>query len=99
MASSAEDWSLELATYPMTIMLGTGGIFMILLGKWASRVGPRRAIVQGTLWVGLGYGLAVTGIHLHSIYLVYPSMALIAFGASSIYTPVLQTLLEWFPDR
>ena len=90
---------MDLATYPMTIMIGGGGLFAAMLGKWSAKVGPRRAMIQGCMTVGLGYGLASTGIASHNIYLLYPSIALIAFGAGSIYTPPVQTLLEWFPER
>ena len=48
---------------------------------------------------GIGYGLAATSIVTHNIYLFYPSIALIAFGNGSVYTPPVQVMLDWFPDR
>ena len=40
-ASSALDWTLDLATYPMTIMIGGGGVAAAIVGKWAAQAGPR----------------------------------------------------------
>jgi len=98
-AAAASDWSLDLCTYPMTILIGGGGLFAAMLGKWSAKVGPRRAMVQGCLTAGIGYGLAATSIVTHNIYLFYPSIALIAFGNGSVYTPPVQVMLDWFPDR
>ena len=38
MASAASDWSLDLATYPMSIMIAAGGISAALFGKWTMKV-------------------------------------------------------------
>ena len=56
-------------------------------------------MVQGSLIAGLGYGLAATSIINHNIYLLYPAIGLIAFGNGSVYTPPVQTMMDWFPDR
>ena len=98
-ASAATDWGLELATYPMTIMIGGLGVGTALMGKWAARVGHRRAMIQGCLVAGVGYVGAGAGILNHNIYMMYGSIALIALGSGSIYTPPVQTMIDWFPDR
>ena len=36
--SAASDWSLELATYPMSIILAAGGISAAMVGKWQLKV-------------------------------------------------------------
>ncbi len=41
MVPAAQDWSLDLATYPMSIMLAAGGISAALVGKWTLRVRTR----------------------------------------------------------
>ena len=93
------DWGLDLATYPMTILIGGGGVAAALMGKWAAKAGPRRAMVQGSIIAGLGYvGAGVSILH-HNIYALYGSIALIALGNGSVYTPPVQTLIDWFPDR
>merc|ERR1719369_1306564 len=69
------------------------------MGKWAAKVGHRRAMIQGCLVAGVGYVGAGAGILYHNIYIMYGSIALIALGSGSIYTPPVQTMIEWFPDR
>ena len=93
------DWGLDLATYPMTILIGGGGVAAALMGKWAAKAGPRRAMVQGCSIACLGYIGAGASIFNHNIYALYGSIALIALGNGSVYTPPVQTLIEWFPDR
>ena len=40
-SSSVGDWSLELVTYPMTILVGGIGFFSAILGRWVAKVGHR----------------------------------------------------------
>jgi hypothetical protein len=35
---AALDWSLDLVTYPMSIMLAAGGISAAIVGKWTLKV-------------------------------------------------------------
>ena len=35
----------------------------------------------------------------HNISSLYLSIGLIAFGNGSVYTPPVQTIIDWFPDR
>ena len=37
-SAAAGDWSLDLATYPMSIMLGVGGVAAAMAGKWQLKV-------------------------------------------------------------
>ena len=37
-APAAQDWSLDLVTYPMSIMLAAGGISAAVVGKWTLKV-------------------------------------------------------------
>ena len=37
-ASAASDWTLDLATYPMSVMIAAGGISAALFGKWTMKV-------------------------------------------------------------
>ena len=37
-APAAQDWSLDLVTYPMSIMLAAGGISAAIVGKWTLKV-------------------------------------------------------------
>ena len=35
----------------------------------------------------------------HSLPALYLSIGLIALGNGSVYTPPVQTIIDWFPDR
>ena len=37
-ASAASDWALDLASYPMSVMIAAGGISAALFGKWTIKV-------------------------------------------------------------
>jgi hypothetical protein len=39
-ASSSADWALDLATYPMSVMIACGGLSAAIFGKWTIKVGP-----------------------------------------------------------
>ena len=36
--SAASDWALDLASYPMSVMIAAGGISAALMGKWTIKV-------------------------------------------------------------
>ena len=38
--SAASDWALDLASYPMSVMIAAGGISAALMGKWTIKVRP-----------------------------------------------------------
>ena len=38
--SAASDWALDLASYPMSIMIAAGGISAAVMGKWTIKVRP-----------------------------------------------------------
>ncbi len=56
-------------------------------------------MMQGSVTLGCGYMTASYAICTHNIYLLYPSVACIAFGTGSLYTPPIQTMIDWFPDK
>ena len=56
-------------------------------------------MVQGCLVASLGYTGAALSIHIHSLPALYASIGLIALGNGSVYTPPVQTMISWFPDR
>ena len=98
-ASSSADWTLDLCTYPMSIMIAAGGISSALLGKWTMKVGTRRAMVTGGALYGSAFGLTALGVSMHSLPMLYAGnlLAGIAFGCT--YTPPIQAVIEWFPDK
>ena len=58
-------------TWPMAIMIASGGISAALLGPWTVRVGPRASMLTGALAYGSGLALSGVGVGLHSLPLVY----------------------------
>ena len=42
--SAASDWALDLASYPMSVMIAAGGLSAASLGKWTIKVGQSRFI-------------------------------------------------------
>ncbi|XP_023325629.1 uncharacterized protein LOC111699239 isoform X2 [Eurytemora carolleeae] len=97
--SAATDWSMDLSTYPMSIMMAFGGISAALVGKWQMKVGVRAAMLTGGLCFGSGFMMAAAGVHIHSIGLLYAGAGLSGLGYGFAYTPPIQALINWFPDK
>jgi len=97
--SAASDWSLELATYPMSIILAAGGISAAMLGKWQLKVGVRKSMAAGALFFGSGLAMTAAGVMQHSLPLMYTGNLLAGLGYGSAYTPPIQALINWFPDK
>jgi len=98
-ASSSADWTLDLCTYPMSIMIAAGGISAALFGKWTMKVGTRKSMVVGGTLFGTAFGLTALGVSMHSLPLVYAGNMLAGIGYGCTYTPPIQALIEWFPDK
>merc|ERR1719266_832372 len=56
-------------------------------------------MVQGCLIASIGHASAGASIMQHSLPALYVSIGLIALGNGSVYTPPVQTIIDWFPDR
>eukprot|EP00092_Neocalanus_flemingeri_P018387 GFUD01019899.1.p1 GENE.GFUD01019899.1~~GFUD01019899.1.p1 ORF type:complete len:604 (+),score=138.00 GFUD01019899.1:68-1879(+) len=97
--SAASDWSLELATYPMAIIMACGGISATLVGRWQGKVGCRRAMATGGILFSSGLVLTAAGVMNHWLPLVYAGNLLSGLGYGCAYTPPIQALITWFPDR
>ena len=97
--SSANDWGLDLCTYPMSIMIAAGGIGAAALGKWTMKVGIRRSMATGGALFGVAWGITAFGVSTHSLPLVYAGNLLAGIGYGCAYTPPIQALIEWFPDK
>ena len=46
--SAAGDWSLDFATYPMSMMIAGGGIAAAILGSVAGKIGIRKSMAMGS---------------------------------------------------
>ena len=97
--AAGADWSLDLVTYPMSIMLAVGGVSAALVGKWQLKVGVRAAMAAGAGCFGSGLALTAAGIASHSLPLVYTGNVLAGLGYGCAYTPPIQALINWFPDK
>jgi len=98
--SAAEDWSMTSATAPMSILFAFHGLSAALAGKWQMKVGPRATIAAAALSFGGGFLLSAAGVATHSLALVYLGYGVLGgIGLGLSYTPPIQTLIEWFPDK
>ena len=93
------DWSLDQVTWPMSIQIASGGISAALLANWTGRVGVRRAMVTGSLLFGGGMMVSSQGVLQHNLLLLYLGNVLCGLGYGCAYTPPLQALMDWYPDR
>jgi len=98
-ASCSTDWTLDATTWPMAIMIASGGVSAALLGSWTVRVGVRQAMATGAVMFGLGLSVAGLGVSVQSLPLLYTGNVICGLGYGCAYTPPLQTMLDWFPDR
>jgi len=98
-ASAASDWALDLASYPMSVMIAAGGISAALFGKWTIKAGVRKSLALGGVLYGAGFCVAATGVSMHNVGLMYAGNLLCGIGYGCSYTPPIQALIDWFPDR
>ncbi|CAM9220897.1 unnamed protein product, partial [Laminaria digitata] len=99
-SSAAGDWSMAEATFPLSIVFALQGIAAAVGGKWALDVGPRLSMSIASLCFGGGMMLGGLGVEYHSLPLVYAGYGLIGgTGVGLAYTPPVQTLISWFPDK
>jgi MFS family permease len=99
-ASAAADWTLMQSSLALSIVFAFQGFAATIFGKWQLKVGPRKSMAAAALCFGGALGLGSLGIYLHSlplIYLGYGGLGGIGIGLG--YTPPVQSLLQWFPDK
>lgn len=99
-ASAAGDWTLMEAAFPLSIVFLMQGLGAAIAGSWQQKVGARTSMAIGSCLFGGGLAIGALGIHLHSLPLLYGGYGFIAgTGLGLTYTPPLQTLISWFPDK
>ncbi|CAB1098230.1 unnamed protein product [Ectocarpus sp. CCAP 1310/34] len=99
-SSAAGDWSMAEATMPMSIVFATLGLAAALGGSWAHKVGPRMSMSAASLFFGGGVMIGGLGVEYHSLPLLYGGYGVLAgTGLGLAYTPPIQTLMGWFPDK
>ena len=98
--SAASDWSLAETTLPLSIVFLMHGVVAALAGKWQMKVGPRAAIAAAGVCFGGGLLLGGLGISTHNLWLVYLGYGFLGgTGLGLAYTPPVQALINWFPDK
>jgi MFS family permease len=98
--SAAADWTLMQTALPLSILFAFHGLSASVLGKWQLKVGPRLSVASAAVVFGGALSLAAFGIHTHTLPLVYIGYGVLGgIGMGLGYTPPVQTLLQWFPDR
>ena len=99
-ASASSDWTLMQTALPLSIVFFMQGISATLVGKWQMEVGPRKAMAAASLAFGGGILLGAAGIHFHSLPLLYLGYGVLGgTGIGLTYTPPVQALIQWFPDK
>jgi len=99
-ASAADDWSFSEATMPMSIVFILQGLSAAMAGKWQTKVGSRTVLVTAAGCFGGGLMLGSVGIATHNLPLLYLGYGVMAgTGVGIGYTPPVQSLIQWFPDR
>ena len=98
--SAASDWTLMESAFPISIVFLVLGLSASVAGKWQIKVGARHAIAVSALTFGGGLVAGAAGIHMHSLPLLYVGYGCMAgTGLGLAYTPPVQTLMQWFPDK
>jgi len=96
---ATSDWSLDQTTWPMGVMIASGGVSAAVLGSWTVRVGVRQAMATGGILFGGGLLLSSLGIAKHNLFMLYMGNIICGMGYGCAYTPPLQALIDWFPDK
>eukprot|EP01031_Cornospumella_fuschlensis_P048234 gene48234-59073_t len=98
--SAASDWSLMEAAFPLSIVFVAHGLSGSIFGKWQLRVGTRKSMAAAACAFGSSLLFAAAGIHFHSLPLLYVGYGILGgTGIGLAYTPPVQTLMQWFPDK
>jgi len=99
-APAAADWTLMETAFPLSLIFVFHGLGATLFGKWQLQVGPRVALAAASVAFGGGMILGAAGIHYHSLPLLYAGYGVMGgTGVGLGYTPPVQTLMQWFPDK
>jgi EmrB/QacA subfamily drug resistance transporter len=81
-----------MAMIPLSILIGAGSPIM---GKLASRIGPRIPLTAGPLVVAAGFLLAIRVASDQAYWThVFPAVTLIAFGMAILVAPLTSTVLN-----
>ncbi|RYG65938.1 MFS transporter [archaeon] len=98
--SSAQDWTLMQAALPLSLVFIFQGLAAAYFGKWQIKVGVRKSLFAAASCFGGGLLVGSAGIYMHSLPLLYLGYGVLAgTGIGLGYTPPVQALMQWFPDK
>jgi MFS family permease len=99
-ASAASDWTLMQAALPLSLVFVVHGMAASTLGAWQAKVGPKKCLLYSSMAFGGGMIGGALGVYFHSLPLLYTGYGVLAgIGLGLAYTPPIQTLISWFPDK
>ncbi|CAN0231456.1 unnamed protein product [Pylaiella littoralis] len=99
-SSAAGDWTMTEATMPMSIVFAMLGVSAALGGSWAFKVGPRLSMSVASLCFGGGMVIGGLGVEYHNLPMLCLGYgALAGTGIGLAYTPPIQALMAWFPEK
>jgi OFA family oxalate/formate antiporter-like MFS transporter len=86
-------WTFSLAILMLGVSAAVGGL---LIGK----LGPRKLAMLGGTLFGAGYFIGASGLHLHSLALLYLGYGIVGgTGLGLGYVTPVATVAKWFPDK
>ena len=95
-----DDWDLKTLGWIFSIALFCLGASAAVLGKWVEKSGPRKSMFASAICFTGGFLVAATGIHFHTIWLVYLGNGVLGgIGLGLGYISPVSTLIKWFPDK
>jgi MFS family permease len=99
-ASTASDWTLMETALPLSLVFFFHGLSSSILGKWQVANGPKKSMFLSSFAFAGSLLAGAAAIHFHSLPLLYLGYgALGGIGMGLGYTPPVQTLMQWFPDK
>lgn len=99
-APAVGDWSMMESAYPLSLVFLVLGLSASVVGKWQMKVGARHAMAMAAAAFGGGSLVGAAGIYMHSLPLMYAGYGVLGgLGLGLSYTPPVQTLMQWFPDK
>ncbi len=94
------DWTIPEVGWIYSIALVMLGLSAAVLGRWAERSGPRKAMAAAACCFAGGLALSSLGVRTHQIALIYLGYGVVGgIGLGLGYIAPVSTLVRWFPDR
>ena len=90
-------WSRTAISGVISARSMTSALIAPIAGTLTDKYGPRRIVIVGVFFAGLGYLLSASITSLWQLYLFLS--ILMGIGLGTIYTPVISTVAKWFGSK